>query len=291
MKKLTALFLILGSVLYFSGCSEANKDYIYFNQGLEEENITTEVSDREYYNELHYEWKIQPGDRLQISVFNQSASSIGGQMKSILDVNNMYVNRAGTDGMLVPPDGKILIPLIGQVKVAGLSEKQAAAKLTEEYKKYLRNPFVNVKILNQRLFVLGEVKAPGVKPLTSGTMTLFEALALSGDLTDDGRRDNILIIRGDLRHPKIRQIDLTNLNKLKMASLILRPNDIVYVQPRDFKAFNKGLDEKSQFFNFLSTIMSPFLTFSALDQAYSLGVLPNDSEAPGYVLPTSAGGN
>ena len=290
MKKLVTMLLMLGAAMYFSGCSEANKDYIYFNQGLEEENITTEVPDQQYYKELHYEWKIQPGDRLQINVFNQSASSIGGQMKSILDMNNMYINRAGTDGMLVPPDGKILIPLIGQVKVAGLTEKEAAAKLTEEYKKYLRNPFVNVKILNQRLFVLGEVKAPGVKPLTSGTMTLFEALAMSGDLTDDGRRDNILIIRGDLRHPKIREIDLTNLNKIKMASLILRPNDIVYVQPREFKAFNKGLQEKSVFFNFLNTVMSPFLTFKAVNDAYDWGIVTTGDKGGSVIIsPSSAG--
>ncbi|WP_353661143.1 polysaccharide biosynthesis/export family protein [Hydrogenimonas sp. SS33] len=288
MKKIALFSLLMGMALYFSGCSEANKDYVYFNQGLDEENITTEVSDADYEKELRYEWKIQPGDRLEIHVFNQSASSIGGQMKSILDVSSMYVNRAGTDGMLVPPNGKILIPLIGEVKVAGLTETQAADHLTKEYKKYLRNPFVSVKILNQRLFVLGEVGSPGVKPLTSGTMTLFEALALSGDLTEDGKRNEIIIIRGDLRHPQIRQVDLTDLRKLKMASLILRPNDIVYVPPRDFKAFNKGLQEKSQIFNFLTTVMSPFLTFSSLDQAYSLGVLPSDGQAPGFVVSPSA---
>jgi len=285
MRRLAWLLLLPLAALYFSGCSEANKDYVYFNQGLDEENITTEVSDEEYQKELHYEWKIQPGDRLEIRVFNQSASSAGGQMTSILDQSLTYMSRSGVDGMLVPPDGRLNIPLIGEIKIAGLTEKEASERLIQAYKKYLRNPYVSVKILNQRLFVLGEVKSPGVIPLNSGTMTVFEALARVGDLTDDGRRTDILIIRGDLRNPQIREIDLTNLKKLKLTSLILRPNDIVYVPPRDFKAFNKGLQEKGQFFSFLSTVMSPFISFSSIDSAYGLNILPNDNGAPPVAIP------
>ena len=289
MRKTIWTVLLLGVAAFVTGCSQANKDYVYFNQGLDEENITTEVSDEEYMKELRYEWKIQPGDRLEIRVFNQSASSVGGQMTSILDQSLTYMSRSGVDGMLVPPDGKLNIPLIGEIKISGLTEKEASNRLIQAYKKYLRNPYVSVKILNQRLFVLGEVRGPGVIPLHSGTMTLFEAIATAGDLTEEARRTDILIIRGDLRHPQIREVDLTNIKKIKLSSLILRPNDIVYVQPREFKAFNKGLREKAEFFTFLSTVMSPFLSFSALDQAYNLGVLPDDTEAPGYVIPT--GGN
>jgi len=285
MKRLVWVLLLPLAAIYFSGCSQANKEFVYFNQGMEEEKVVTEVSDEEYQNEMHYEWKIQPGDRIEINVFNQSASSIGGQMTSILDKSLTYMSRSGVDGMLVPPDGKLNIPLIGEIRVAGLTEKEASERLIQAYKKYLRNPYVSVKILNQRLFVLGEVNAPGVVPLHSGTMTLFEALATAGDLTIDGKRTDILIIRGDLRNPQIREIDLTNIKKLKLASLILRPNDIVYVQPRDFKAFNKGLSEKAEFFNFLNTVMSPFLSFSALDEAYGWGILPEDTEAPGAYIP------
>ncbi|BDY13527.1 polysaccharide biosynthesis/export family protein [Hydrogenimonas cancrithermarum] len=263
-------------MLLFGGCS-ANKEYKYFNQNLDEEKVVTEVSDEEYEAEKRYEWKIQPGDRLEIRVFNQSASSVGGQMTSILDQSLTYMNRSGVDGMLVPPDGKIHIPLIGTVAVEGLTETKAAQRLTQEYKKYLRNPFVSVKILNQRLLVLGEVGSPGVVPVNSGTMTLFEALAMTGDLTDDAMRTNILIIRGDLRHPQVRKVDLTDMRKLRVASLILRPNDIVYVQPRNMKAIMKEMVEMGSYFNFLNTIMSPFLTYQAIDQGYNIGIVPGNS--------------
>jgi polysaccharide export outer membrane protein len=263
-------------ILFFGGCS-ANREYRYFNQNLDEEKVITEVSDEEYEAEKRFEWKIQPGDRLEIKVFNQSASSASGKMTSILDQSLTYMNRSGVDGILVPPDGKIHIPLIGTVEVEGLTETKAAERLLQKYKKYLRNPFVSVKILNQRLLVLGEVGSPGVVPVNSGTMTLFEALAMTGDLTDDAMRTNILIIRGDLRHPDVRKVDLTDMSKLRLASLILHPNDIVYVQPRSMKAIMKEMVEMGSYFNFLNTIMSPFLTYQSIDKGYNIGIIPGNT--------------
>ncbi len=266
------VILAIAAMIFVSGCS-VNQDFKYFTKNLDKEPIKKEVSDKEYEAEKRFEWKIQQGDRVQINVYNQSASSAGGKMASVLDQSAVtFVNRNGTEGLLVPADGNIYIPLIGKVKITGLTENEAAEKLTKEYKKYLRNPFVSVKILNQKLIVLGEVKAPGVVPVTSGTMTLFEALAATGDLTEDAMRNNIIILRGDLRHPQFRQVDLTDIGAIKLTSLILRPNDIVYVQPRSMKAINKVFTEQSGFFNFLNTIMSPFLTYKAIDESYRIGV-------------------
>ncbi|BBG65142.1 polysaccharide export outer membrane protein [Hydrogenimonas sp.] len=241
---------------------------------MNENKVVKEVSDSEYEAEKKFEWKISPGDRVEITVFNQTGSSGGGQLNSLLGTSaqSTFMNRTGTEGKLVPPDGKIRLPLIGKIKITGFTEIEAAERLTQEYKKYLRNPYVEVKIQNQKLIVLGEINSPGVVPVTNGTMTLFEALAATGDLTDDAMRTNILILRGDLRHPQVRQVDITDMSKLRLSSLILRPNDIVYVQPRYMKAINKEFIEKGQFFRFLNTIMSPFLTYRAIDQSYNIGI-------------------
>ncbi len=279
MKIPSMLLVVTG--LFFAGCS-ANKEFVYFNQNMDKEKIVKEVPDSEYEAEKRFEWKISQGDRVEITVFNQTGGSAGGQLNSLLGTSaqTAYVNPTGTEGMLVPADGKIRLPLIGKVKISGMTEIEAADKLTEEYRKYLRNPYVEVKIRNQKLIVLGEVKRPGVVPVTNGTMTLFEALAASGDLTDDGMRTNILILRGDLRHPQVREVDLTNMSALRLSSLILRPNDVVYVQPRYMKAINKEFAEKGQFFNFLNTIMSPFLTYRAIDQSYNIGITPSTGTNP-----------
>lgn len=89
-------------------------------------------------------------------------------------------------------------------------------------------------------------------------MNLIEAIAQSGDLTDLAERNNIRIIRGDLRNPTVRTIDLTDITALNESSLHLRPNDIIYVQPRNLKGINKAFDEISPFWNMLSSILDPF---------------------------------
>lgn len=90
-------------------------------------------------------------------------------------------------------------------------------------------------------------------------MNIVEAIAQSGDLTDLAARDNIKIIRGDLRNPTVRSIDLANIVALNDASLLLRPNDIIYVQPRDLKGYNKAFDEIMPFWNMISSILDPFV--------------------------------
>ncbi len=273
LKHITVLLVFLG--LLMSGC--ANKDFRMFEEDSQTESGESQtvktISDEEYLQELEYEWKIVKGDRIQIAIFNQSASSKGGQLESIVGTNNMtqtFNNRDGTEGILIPTDGTVRLPMIGNIKIAGLTEKEATDKLTEAYKKYLRQPYAVVKILNQRLFVLGEVNNPGVVQVTAGTMTIFEALAQTGDITDDAMRTNIRIIRGDLRNPTVREVDLTDMGAMRVSSLMLRPNDIVYVQPRTMKAYNKAFDEQVPFFNMVNSMMTPFLTWRNIKEGYNI---------------------
>ncbi len=224
--------------------------------------IITKVSDAEYKKELMFEWKISKGDRIEIQAFNQSSNANNGQLTQLLSNGGqqLITQRYGDEGILVPADGKVDLPLIGSVKLTGLTEKEASKVLIKKYKKYLRNPYVHVRILNQKLFVLGEVKRPGTVLVTNGTMSLFEALATTGDLTDYADRTKIKVIRGSMRHPEIREINLADLHSLKLASLVLRPNDIVYVEPRESKASVVGAQEKLPFWQLIGAILAPFNT-------------------------------
>ncbi len=261
-----SLLILLG--MLFSGC--ATQEFKAFEKNAN--NIETNITDAEYEEELSFEYKIVPGDRIQISVFNQSSGG-GGQLSQVISrggLGDTYLLRDGYEGMKVPQNGKIRLPLINEIEVAGLTEIEAAEKITKAYKKYLRNPFASVKILDQRLFVLGEVKKPGVIKVPHGTMTLFEALAHSGDLTDDAKRTDILVIRGDLRNPKIRKININDISAIRMSSLILRPNDIVYVTPRDMKAYNVAFNEQKPFWELLSAMLEPFVQFRYIKDGYNL---------------------
>ena len=156
-------------------------------------------------------------------------------------------------------------PLAGKVKVAGLTQTQAADRITERYKTYLNTPSVYVEVLNKRLFVLGEVKKPGVIPIDKEKMTLFEALANAGDLTDDAVRNEIMILSNSpTKGMQIRTVDLTNFDTMKYASLMLRPNDIVYVKPDNWKEFKVASDNYTSPFETITKLAAPFVTLKYL---------------------------
>ena len=223
------------------------------------EEVIKSVSEKKYEQEVEFENLIAPNDRVSITVYVQSKAG-SQQMSSILTINN--VNDSTTEdqdiGQLVTQKGTVRLPLIGVVKLEGLTEDEAREKLIKLYQKYIRNPYVTVEIKNQRVIVVGKVNSPGIVQVTNGTMNLLEALAIAGDVSDDSARHNILLIRGDLRSPEIRQIDLTDMSTIASTSLLLRPNDIVYVQPREMTGFNKAVTEIAPFWDTLSAILNPF---------------------------------
>lgn len=257
--------------LVFSGCS--TKTFKMFdNNGT----AVKTVSDANYAQETEFEWKIAKGDRVEIVVVSQSSGDGQQELNQILNTGGRMqtaLTRDGTEGYLIPNNGTVRLPLIGTIEISGLTENQAAEKLSNMYKEYLKNPFVTVKILNQKLFVLGEVRKPGVIQVTHGTMSLFEALAYSGDLTDDAERTNLYVIRGGLRNPDVREINLSDLSSMKLTSLILMPNDIVYVQPRGMKAYNVAFKEQMPFFDLLHTMLYPFVDYTNIKNGKALDVL------------------
>lgn len=251
-------------VLLVSGCSV--KNFSYMENNVSKQHITTKVSDVEYQKDLRFQWKIAKGDRLEIQAYNQSSNSAAGQLTQLLSSGGQktFTQRYGDEGILVPTTGIIRLPLIGAVKITGLTEDEASKLLIKKYKHYLKHPYVSVKILNQKLFVVGEVKKPGVVLVTNGTMNLFEALAQTGDLTDYANRTNITVLRGDMRNPEVREINLNDFESMKLSSLILRPNDVVYVRPRESKAGVVGVQENIPFWELIGKILAPFSSSAVL---------------------------
>ena len=257
--KLVHIALLL-LVLVNTGCSL--KEYRLF-QGDDISDDPTVVTDKEYKKEVTFEYKIQPNDRVSIEVFNQVGSS--QQITSIVDTSSAgQVQDSEDSGFLVTANGTVNLPLIGATKLEGLTEDQAAKFLIQEYKVYLRNPYAIVKIKNQRIIVIGEVKNPGVVPITNGTMNLIEIIARSGDLTDWAMRTHIVVLRGDLRKPDVKVIDLTDMSALAFSSLYLHDKDIVYVQPRSAKGISLFIQDISPPFDLISRILTPFVLISTL---------------------------
>lgn len=260
MKSSRNLVLFLLTAMILGGCV-TNGEFRLFNED-DSIPVTRQTSDEDFKKQMKFEWKIAKGDRVSITAYNQSASA--NQLNQLLstggDTTN-YTQRVGDEGVLIGNEGTVILPLVGKVKIVGLTEGEAAEKLIKEYQRYLRTPYVTVKILDQKLFVLGEVKQPGTVLVTHGTMTLYEALATSGDLTDDALRTNIKIIRGNLRDPEVHEVDLTDMSTLRFASLMLQPNDVVYVQPRMMKAVNKNINDQKPLFELITQMLLPFVSY------------------------------
>ncbi len=244
------LMLLVGVLFLLGGCS-GNKDYALL-QTQSQNTQTVKVTDRSI------EYLILPQDRLEVSLYKDpQMGEMGG--------DNSIGQSMNDKGLLVNTAGYISLPLVGKVKVAGLTQTQAADRITQQYKKYLNTPTVYVEVLNKRLFVLGEVKKPGVVDLDKEKMTLFEAIAHAGDLTDSAVRTEVLILSNSpTKGMQMRKVDLTNFDTMNYASLMLRPNDIVYVKPSDWKAFRVAADDYTAPFVTIGQIAQPFVQIKYL---------------------------
>jgi polysaccharide export outer membrane protein len=146
---------------------------------------------------------------------------------------------SGAADFLVQANGTVVLPLINRVRVSGLTLLEADSVLAVRYSEFYKEAFVTTRVTNNRVFVLG---APGgqVISLTNDNMNLLEVLALAGGIDggnggtlyrNGGRANNIRIIRGDLKNPRVQQIDLSTLDGMRRANLQVEPNDVIYVEP------------------------------------------------------------
>jgi polysaccharide biosynthesis/export protein len=131
---------------------------------------------------------------------------------------------------LVRENGKVFLPMIGDIKIAGYDLRQADSVLSGEYSKYYYDVFVITKIANKRIVVLGALGGK-VIPLENDNMSVIEAIALYGGVSTDSRSNNIRLIRGDLKKPDVSILDLSTIEGLKKATTNLEPNDIIYIEP------------------------------------------------------------
>ncbi|MEC4116919.1 polysaccharide biosynthesis/export family protein [Myroides phaeus] len=228
MKNKIALRLsfLLGAILLLTSCASREKLVYYQNV---EDVLLKETS------ATHFETKFRPDDLLMIIV---SAEDVEAAAPFNL-VNTMTTNPnnpAGSGQMqqqlyLIDSNGNIEFPVLGTLKIAGKTKAEAIDLLTKEISQYINNPIINLRIMNYKVTVQGEVNKPGVHNITSERLTLAEAIALSGDMTVYGKRDNVLVIREiDGKRIPIR-VDMTKADFMSSPYYYLNQNDIVYVEP------------------------------------------------------------
>ena len=202
------------------------KRMVYFQNVNHQDTIAT-------FQDTGYMAVIQPNDILTIYVASISleASKYFNYIEKPDDANSM------ANGYLVDTKGNIQLPLVGDVKVSGLTSAGARDTIISKLVKYLINPSVKLNIRNFRITVMGEVLHPGVFTVPNEKVTLPEALALAGDLTVFSKRENIMVIREQDGKKEFGIVDLTNRELFNSPFYNLHCNDIVYVEPTKQKKF------------------------------------------------------
>jgi polysaccharide export outer membrane protein len=142
------------------------------------------------------------------------------------------VVQSSAPGYLVDSAGTIEIPILGRVEAAGLTTSELRDNIKKLLaNKYLKEPTVNVRFLNYKISVMGEVARPSVYVIPNERITLPEALSMAGDLTIYGKRENVLIIRDENGKKEFGRVDLTSRNLYSSPFYYLHANDVVYVEP------------------------------------------------------------
>lgn len=131
----------------------------------------------------------------------------------------------------VDKDGYLLIPVIGNIQVKDKTLAEVSMILKDSLRNILNQPMVSVKLVNRYISVIGEVRAPGHFAYAQEKLTIYDAIALAGDITEYGNRNNVILVRNENNENIRINLDLTNSGMLTSGFYNLRPNDIVYVKP------------------------------------------------------------
>lgn len=225
--------------IFLISCSCSTRNIIYFSDFPDDINKKQKITNI-------IEPTIQPKDILGISVSTLNPESNllfnGGVYPSTTNV--MMANQTTNpinEGYRVDENGEINFPVLGKIKLEGLTIDQSIDKLTKILENEAKNPIVNIKLLNFKITVIGEVNNPSTINIPSERINIIEALGLVGDMTAYGKRENVLLIREINGEREIVKINLNKSDIIQSDYFYLRQNDIIYIEPVRAKAEQASL--------------------------------------------------
>lgn len=212
--------LILLLLVLLSSCA-VKKDILYLQDADEHNN-----------SEINYQiTTIQPNDILSIKVETVNPEAAIPYNLGVTGAQVVNIELLQLQGYLVSNEGRIKFPVVGEIDLYNLTTVEAEEKIRKELIDggHLTNPIVNLRIVNAKITILGEVSSPGTYNFTEQNITLLQALGYAGDLTINGKRDDIIITRDIEGVRKITHIDLTSADFMDSEYYYVRPNDVIIV--------------------------------------------------------------
>jgi len=174
-----------------------------------------------------YQYRIAANDFISFRIFSNN----GFKLINLTNFSTTTSSAGVSLQYLVEHDGQIKLPILGRINISGLTIREAEFMLEEKYSEYYNKPFVMLKVTNRRVIVFpGTGGSATVIQLTNNNTNLLEALALAGGIST-GKAKRIKLIRGDLKDPQVYLIDLSTIEGMKQADMVIQANDIIYVDP------------------------------------------------------------
>jgi polysaccharide biosynthesis/export protein len=249
MKKVYTYILLPVIALLLTNCSQ--KRHITYYQNIEQvkniENATFEPT-------------LQTDDLLLITVSAPDPEAAAPFNLEVITAPSALgqSNQAGRQMQLylVDSDGVISFPVLGELKVHGLNKKSFQKLLVDKLKKYIKDPIVNIRIVNFKVTVQGEVQKPGSFNIASERITLPEALSMAGDLTIYGKRDNIIVIREVDGKKMFQKIDITKSDFINSPYYYLAQNDLIYVEPNNAKSNSSTFNQNTSVWIAIASLVS-----------------------------------
>ena len=221
--------ILLLTVFFLLSSCASRQDVVYFQS-------SNKISQYDFkQDDANYKIKIMPNDNLfiRVSAINPDAVAVFNVVQP--QGGNISTGTLDVLGYLVDQKGNINLPLAGVIHVAGLTKAEAIQLVQKEISKFVTDAVVNIRILNYKISILGEVNRPGIYTVTDERISIPQALALAGDLTIFGERHNVQLIRMENGEKKVYYFDLTSMDLFSSPNYYLLQNDILYVTPNGTK--------------------------------------------------------
>jgi polysaccharide biosynthesis/export protein len=252
--QISKLLVIIFFISSFSSCISIRRSVYLKNKSMSSaHNAVYDTT----FTQPTIEYKIQKTDILNVEVnryklTDQTESS--EPLQGFTNVNTGAMQNPYLKGFVVHTDGTIDLPVIGSIKIVGLSLEDAREVIRAKAEEFYSEPTVKIFLLNSYISVIGEVNRAGRYPVFDDNITILEALALAGDCTDFSEKEKIKVLRNVDGQTKIYFVDVTDMNAAFASSFYMQPNDIIMVKAQGKKRYN------SQQFQQIITSLSAILT-------------------------------
>lgn len=253
MKKYFLGLMGLGLVLVLSMSSCMSQKKIKILQPTDGQEYN-----RNEFNPINQqEYKLAKGDNLYIQVSTQDPQQDAASAFSKQGSNGTYFSEVGIylNSYTVDDKGEILVPVIGNINVDGLTVGETKTLLEENIAKYVNDPIVVVKMVNFNITLLGEVSRPGEYKVYQNKINLLEAFSLAGDITTYGNRHEVKLLRQNGKKIEMHVLNLSAENIIESPYFYLKPNDVLYVEPLKGKQFAFETFPYGLLFSTISTVI------------------------------------